>query len=95
MTSFSTHVVGRVKMALFSDDLFNVFDEEAEPVSSRRKRRQREEKEGGAAPTEDSKKPKIEVDSDLGTASEPAKGSQETFDAVIQGGSDEAKEEEP
>ena len=49
-------------MALFSDDLFNIFEEEADPPSSKSKKRRREGKggnESGIKETENLKKPKL------------------------------------
>ena len=64
-------------MALFSDDLFNIFDEEADPPSSKSKKRRREGKgsnESGTKETEKPKKPKL---GEQDTTGEPGVGQDE------------------
>lgn len=52
-------------MALFSDDLFDVFEETAEPSSSKGKKRSRDGKEkSGEGRADETKKPRVQADSE-------------------------------
>ncbi len=85
-------------MALFSDDLFNVFEEESEPVSSKTKKRRRDDKEAAPVSGEIAKRPKVtETNSGLEDVESGWKGGggkEGGLSAVIQGDGKGRKAEE-
>ena len=65
-------------MALFSDDLFNVFEEQPETEGAKGKKRRREDKEKGGGVTEEPKRQRLVEASEQ--ASSPADGEREKGD---------------
>lgn len=89
-------VLVRQTMDLFSEDLFNVFEETEKPTPGKIKKRKREAQEtgdNGARPTEDSKK--VKVDSAGGGGSASITSSSEVAAGASREGREENKDVEP
>ena len=71
-------------MALFSDELFNVFEEEADPSSSKSKKRRREGKDTRNEASKETEKPK-KLKLEEGETAAESGGVKEASDHVIGG----------
>lgn len=96
MTSFFNHVFAKTnkllcKMAFFSDELFNVFEEESAPPNSKGKKRRREEKGKRSELPEKPKKPRL---GDATTGTDAQKLKSEASGVNAPGGEGQAKAED-
>ena len=85
-------------MALFSQEMFEVFEEKSEPVSLTGKKRKRQEAQDGDKHEADQKKSRVNEGEGEGSASDPVvveEGEPKESTEDLSGGEDDLTREEP